>query len=84
MAREPRKPSDEEPELPPFEKSLEQLEQIVHAIESGEVSLEQSLTQYERGMKLIRHCRSILERAESRIKMLTVDDKGQVVEKNDP
>jgi exodeoxyribonuclease VII small subunit len=82
MAKEPRKPAEGD-EMPPFEKSLEQLEEIVHAIESGEVSLEQSLSQYERGMKLIRHCRSILERAESRIKTLTVDEKGQVVEKND-
>jgi exodeoxyribonuclease VII small subunit len=83
MAKEPKKSGGEAEELPPFEKSLEQLEEIVHAIESGDVSLEQSLSQYERGMKLIRHCRSILERAESRIKTLTVDDKGQVVAKDD-
>ena len=82
MARTEPKKTPENEELPPFEKSLEQLEGIVHAIESGDVSLEQSLTQYERGMKLIRHCRSILERAESKIQMLTVDEKGEI-HKND-
>ena len=70
-------------ELPPFEQSLEQVEEIVRGIESGDVTLEKSIEQYERGMRLIRHCRSILERAEMKIKTLTVDNQGQVVEKDE-
>lgn len=66
--------------LPPFEPSLQQLEQIIDAIESGDVTLEQSLDQYARGMKLIRHCRDILDRAESKIKQFTVDEQGDVQE----
>lgn len=62
---------------PPFEESLGQLEKIVHNIESGQVTLEQSLEQYERGTKLIRHCRSILDRAESKIKVLTAETDGR-------
>jgi exodeoxyribonuclease VII small subunit len=81
MARNEKKASaSAQPPLPTFEKSLEQLEKIVHDIECGEVTLEQSLEQYEQGMKLIQHCRSILERAETKIRMLTADEKGQVRE----
>jgi exodeoxyribonuclease VII small subunit len=69
--------------LPPFEQALELLEKIVHDIECGQTTLEQSIEQYERGMKLIHHCRSVLERAETKIKLLTTDDKGQVVEKRE-
>jgi len=68
--------------LPPFEQALEQLEKIVHDIECGQTTLEQSIEQYERGMKLIKHCRSVLERAETKITMLTADDKGQMVEES--
>ncbi len=84
MAKQEKNSTPAEPPLPAFEKSLEELEQIVHAIEAGQVTLEQSLLQYERGMKLIKHCRGILETAETKIKQLTVDDKGQLVEKPGP
>ena len=82
MAKDPRK--TESDQLPPFEQSLEQLEKIVQDIEGGQVSLEQSIEQYERGMKLVKHCRSILERVETRIKSLTTDEKGTLVEKDTP
>jgi exodeoxyribonuclease VII small subunit len=73
-------PADKPESLPDFEASLSEIEQIIDAIEAGEVSLEESLTRYSRGMKLITHCRSILERAESKIKQLTTDAEGKVVE----
>jgi len=63
---------------PTFEQAIEQLESIIEGIESGEVGLESSLQQYERGMKLIRHCRGVLERAEQRIEKLTVDEAGEL------
>lgn len=80
MAKQDKK---DEAALPPFEQALEQLEKIVHDIECGQVTLEQSIDQYERGMRLIKHCRSVLERAETKIKSLTVDEKGQVAEENE-
>lgn len=61
---------------PTFEQAIEQLESIIEGIESGEVGLESSLEQYERGMKLIRHCRGVLDRAEQRIETLTVEEGG--------
>ncbi len=61
-----------------FEEAIEQLERIIEGVESGEVGLEESLSQYENGMKLIAHCRTILTAAEKRIAELTVDADGQL------
>jgi len=44
-----------------FEESVAQLEQIVAAIESGQIGLEDSLAKYEQGMTLVKNCRSIIE-----------------------
>ncbi len=50
-----------------FEKAIEELTSIVEKIETGQVPLQQSLEQYEKGMGLIKHCRGILLDAEKRI-----------------
>jgi len=50
-----------------FEEAIRALSQIVEKIESGQVPLQESLEQYERGMRLIAHCRRILQEAEKRI-----------------
>ena len=63
---------------PTFEQALEQLEGIIDRIESGEVGLEQCLTEYEQGMKLISQCRKTLDAAEKRIAELTTDEKGRL------
>lgn len=68
-------PADDN-QAPSFEEAIERLEAIIDGIESGEVGLERSLAQYERGMKLIRHCRGILDRAEQRIDKLSVGEDG--------
>lgn len=57
-----------------FEESLEEVERIIERIESGEVGLEASIGEYERGSKLIARCRATLERAEQRIRELTADE----------
>ena len=57
-----------------FEDAIGQLEQIVDKIEAGDVSLETSLAQYEKGMALIKHCRGILQDAEKRIEKIS--EKG--------
>src|SRR3546814_4421399 len=58
-----------------FEASLDALEQLVEKIEHGELSLEQSLAGYERGVGLYRRCQQALEQAELRGK-LTRDRKS--------
>lgn len=50
---------------------MAQLEQIIERIESGEIGLEKSISEYERGVGLIRRCREVLERAEQRVEELT-------------
>ena len=50
-----------------FEQALKKLSDIVGKIEAGQIPLEQSLTQYEEGMELIKYCRGILEKAEKKI-----------------
>lgn len=54
-----------------FEQALEQIESIIARIESGEVGLEASIDEYEKGVALIARCRDILGRAEQRVDDLT-------------
>jgi len=54
-----------------FEESIKELTQIVSKIEQGEIAIESSLEQYERGMALIKHCKGILEKAEKRIEKIS-------------
>lgn len=57
-----------------LEASLQQLENIIEEIESGKLSLDQSLSHFEKGIKLSKHCQKILSQAEQKIQIL-VDDK---------
>ena len=57
-----------------FEQALAKLEKLVAEIEEGKVSLEDSIAKYAEGIKLVKHCRSILDAAEQKIQLLT---KGQ-------
>jgi exodeoxyribonuclease VII small subunit len=54
-----------------FEQAMAQLEKIVSQIASGEIGLEESVAMYEKGMEMVQHCRTILDRAEKRIEMLS-------------
>ena len=54
-----------------FEQSLDELEQLVGKMEHGEMSLEESLAAYERGVGLYRRCQSALEQAELRVRLLS-------------
>ena len=54
-----------------FETSLDALEQLVEKMETGEMSLEQSLAAYERGVGLYRRCQAALEQAELRVRLLS-------------
>ena len=58
-----------------FEASLDALEALVEKMEHGEMSLEESLAAYERGVGLYRRCQQALEQAELRVKLLS--DPGQ-------
>lgn len=61
-----------------FEKKLARLEEIVGKMESGDLSLEDSLKFFEEGVKLSRECNSQLTQAEQKVNLLlSVDHKGQ-------
>lgn len=60
-----------------FERALEELESIVRRLEEGKVPLEESVTIYERGEALKRHCEDLLRQAEARVDKITTDANGQ-------
>lgn len=53
-----------------FEKTLEQLETLVEDMETGELSLEESLKAFEKGIKLTRDCQQALQNAEQKVRLL--------------
>jgi exodeoxyribonuclease VII small subunit len=57
-----------------FEKSLEELERLVEQMEKGELTLEESLRYFERGIELTRVCQSALQLAEQKVQMLIEKD----------
>ncbi len=54
-----------------FEQSLESLEALVEQMETGDLSLEASLSAYERGVGLYRQCQQALQQAELRVRLLS-------------
>ena len=60
-----------------FEQAIKQLGNIVQKIEEGEIPLQDSLEQYEKGMALIKHCKGILEKAEKRIEKITKEEDSK-------
>jgi exodeoxyribonuclease VII small subunit len=55
----------------PFEKSLTELQEIVLQLEKGELSLDDSLKQFEKGITMARKCQDILNHAEQKIEQLS-------------
>lgn len=64
----------------PFEKALERLEEIVHLLEKGDTSLEESIRLFDEGMKLAHHCQKKLKWAEQQVEIL-VNQNGEWVKK---
>lgn len=62
--------ADSKDELKDFEKSLQQLEKIVGKMEAGDLGLEESLDQFEQGIKLAKSCQDRLANAELRVEQL--------------
>jgi len=65
------KKTPQDPAALPFEDALAQIEAIIEKIESGEAGLEQSIADYERGVKLVNHCRTTLDKARRHVEDLT-------------
>ena len=65
-----------------FEASIKRLDEISASLERENVSLEDALTLYEEGVKLVRICNEQLEAAERKIKLLKISPDGELTEEN--
>ena len=67
-----------------FEASLDELEKLVSRMEGGEMSLDESLQSFERGISLYRNCQSALDEAPLRVKLLRDPAEPDAAEDFDP
>ena len=59
-----------------FEENMQEMEKIVQELENGDLSLEDSMSKFEEGIKLSKQCNKILEEAEKKITMLVKTEEG--------
>lgn len=69
---------DDSPRLAQFESSVAELEALVEQLESGDVSLEEALAKFERGVTLSRQCQQLLKNAELRVDQLMAGPDGEL------
>ena len=67
-----------------FEQSLASLEELVEAMEAGDLSLEESMKAFEKGIRLTRECQTALEQAEQKVKILASEGEKAEAEDFDP
>ena len=72
------------PPIVDFEHSLDELEQLVAKMEGGDMSLDDSLASFERGIGLYRHCQQALEKADLRVRLLLDPDAPESAEPFEP
>ncbi len=65
---------------PSFEETLTELEQLVNKLERGDISLEESLQTFERGVSLTRTCQKALQEAEQKVQILIDKNGNQTLE----
>ena len=65
-----------------FEASMARLEQIVRAMERGDVALEESLKLFQEGTELVKNCQKLLDNAQLQIKKITTAPDGSAVEED--
>ena len=67
-----------------FENNMQRLEQIVRAMERGDVALEESLKLFQEGTNLVRSCNELLENAQLQVKMIMTASDGSPKEEDFP
>ena len=67
-----------------FESNMQRLEQIVRAMERGDVALEESLKLFQEGTELVRSCNELLDNAQLQVKMIMTAPDGSPVEDDFP
>ena len=63
-----------------FEKAMEQLEQVVSDLETGDIPLDKALKKFEEGMVLSKYCADRLDETEKKVSLLLADSQGQLHE----
>lgn len=83
MAKKPASEATDKSETDPaiaalgYEDALRELERLVESIERGDVGLEASLAAYRKGEQLLRHCKSLLDKAELTVRELSLAEAEQ-------
>ena len=67
-----------------FESNMQRLEQIVRAMERGDVALEESLKLFQEGTELVRSCNELLDNAQLQVKMIMTAPDGSPEEEDFP
>lgn len=67
-----------------FENSIKELEEIVSSLEQGDVTLDESLELFEKGIKLSKKCQKILDEAEKNVSVLVADENGEMITEDFP
>jgi exodeoxyribonuclease VII small subunit len=63
-----------------FEEAVKELEEIVEKLERGELSLDESLENFQRGVELSKYCSKRLDDVEKKISFLIENEKGEIIE----
>ncbi len=74
-------PASKDDNAPPkgnsFEESIQELENIIQRMSSGDQPLEKSISEFERGIQITRECQKMLKEAEQRVELLTKSIDGE-------
>jgi exodeoxyribonuclease VII small subunit len=62
---------------PDLETSIAEINTLIEQMEQGELTLEQSLERFQRGVSLIKHCQKVLQEAEQKVQILMLDNGGE-------
>ncbi len=62
-----------------FEEAMDKLNEIIQGLESGEVKLSESVDKFELGSELAKHCKKLLDDAETRINAIKIDGAGDII-----
>ena len=62
-----------------FEEAMDQLNEIIQGLETGEVKLSESVDKFELGSELAKHCKKLLDNAETRINAIKIDGLGDII-----
>lgn len=69
---------------PDFEKTLAELEKLVVNLEQGDLSLDQSLSDFKHGIELIRQCQTVLDNAQQTVEQLMDTDDEESLKPFEP